>query len=264
MAKTYRQGSAGEGVRLIQRALCEAGYTVKTDGDYGPKTAEAVTAFQRQAGGLTADGIAGSKTLTRLFVGNITLAPINTHITRLAGRQIRYISIHYTAGGNSRRGAAMQNRNVFLKRSASADFVVDDEQTVQVNPNPEGYYCWSVGDKRNPYSGGASLYGRATNRNTISIEICSTLQPGTTPAVPNHQGWSLSTAAIVRALRLVRLLMVLYGIPREQVVRHYDISGKLCPGVPGWNDGPLCDTTGKAIPARRSTSAEWEKFLASL
>ena len=107
MAKTYRLGSKGEGVRLIQRALCEAGYTVKTDSDYGPRTEEAVKAFQRQAGGLQADGIAGAKTLTRLMVGTMTEAPINTHITRLAGRQIRYISIHYTAGSNSRKGAAM-------------------------------------------------------------------------------------------------------------------------------------------------------------
>ena len=263
MAKTYRLGSKGEGVRLIQRALCEAGYTVKTDSDYGPRTEEAVKAFQRQAGGLQADGIAGAKTLTRLMVGTMTEAPINTHITRLAGRQIRYISIHYTAGSNSRRGAAMANRNVFLKRSASADFVVDDETTVQVNPNPEGYYCWAVGDKKNPYSGGGQLYGRATNRNTLSIEICSTLQPGTTAAVPNHEGWSLSSAAVVRALRLTRLLMVLYDVPRDCVVRHYDISGKLCPGVPGWNNGPLCTTTGKQTN-RPNGSSEWTKFLAAI
>ena len=263
MAKTYKIGHGGEGVRLIQRALCEAGYTVKTDGDYGPKTAEAVKAFQRQAGGLTADGIAGSKTLTRLFVGNITMAPINTHITRLAGRQIRYISIHYTAGGNSRRGAAMQNRNVFLKRSASADFVVDDEQTVQVNPNPEGYYCWAVGDKKNPYSGGGQLYGRATNRNTVSIEMCSTLAKGTSAAAPNHEGWTLSDAVVARTLRLVRYLMMAYDIPRERVIRHYDVTGKLCPGVPGWNNGPLYNTDGKQTN-RPNGSSEWTKFLAAM
>ena len=263
MPKTYRRGSTGGSVRMIQQALCEAGYTVKDDSDYGPKTEMAVTAFQHQQG-LTADGIAGSKTLTRLFVGNITQAYINTHITRLAGRQIRYIAIHYTAGSNSRKGAAMANRNVFVQRPASADYVVDDEQTVQVNPDVENCYCWAVGDKKNPWTGGGRLYGKATNKNTVSIEICSTKRPGSTAAVANHEGWSLSAAAVARALRLARLLMVLYGVQKDCVVRHYDISGKLCPGVPGWNDGPLYDTGGVAMCGRKNGSGEWAAFWNSL
>ncbi|MBQ2348232.1 MAG: hypothetical protein II388_07700 [Clostridia bacterium] len=27
-----------------------------------------------------------------------------------------------------------------------------------------------------------------------------------------------------------------YGIPAERVIRHYDVSGKLCPGIIGWNE----------------------------
>ncbi len=50
----------------IQKALIALGYAIKADGDYGPATERAVTAFQK-ANGLVADGDAGRKTLAVLF-----------------------------------------------------------------------------------------------------------------------------------------------------------------------------------------------------
>jgi hypothetical protein len=59
-------GATGAAVRQLQRALAAAGYSTGTiDGSYGPATKAAVTRFQ-QAHGLTADGVAGPKTLTAL------------------------------------------------------------------------------------------------------------------------------------------------------------------------------------------------------
>lgn len=61
-------GSQGEEVRQIQKKLTELGYfTSKIDGIYGEKTKAAVTRFQRD-NGLTADGIAGTKTLSALGI----------------------------------------------------------------------------------------------------------------------------------------------------------------------------------------------------
>jgi peptidoglycan hydrolase-like protein with peptidoglycan-binding domain len=61
-----KPGDKGGAVKQLQRALKSAGYTVgKIDGSYGPSTESAVKQFQ-QAQGLTADGIAGSKTLAAL------------------------------------------------------------------------------------------------------------------------------------------------------------------------------------------------------
>ena len=61
-------GSQGEEVRQIQTKLTELGYfTSKIDGIYGEKTKAAVTRFQRD-NGLTADGIAGTKTLSALGI----------------------------------------------------------------------------------------------------------------------------------------------------------------------------------------------------
>lgn len=270
MATIYRLGSKGDGVGEIQLALKLAGYGVTMDGYYGPKTRDAVIDFQRSRG-IGADGIVGPKTMELmkevLALGtdnkehglSIVNGYIYQHITRCAKRAIRYIAVHYTAGTTSRRGQAMQVRQVFLQRRASADFVVDDATIVQINPDLRNYYCWAVGDPKNKWTGGGRLYGQATNRNTISIEICSTLHQGTSAPTPNHEGWTLSKAAVENARLLVRHLMQTYGIPKERVVRHYDISGKLCPGVPGWNDGPLFDTKGRQTSGKNG-SQEWLAF----
>ena len=61
-------GSQGEGVRQTETKLPDLGYFAsKIDGIYGEKTKAAVTRFQRD-NGLTADGIAGTKTLSALGI----------------------------------------------------------------------------------------------------------------------------------------------------------------------------------------------------
>ena len=271
MATIYRQGSSGAEVRRIQQMLARAGYQVTADGVYGQRTADAVKAFQAKMGLKPVDGMVGPVTMARLLAAYAASSPtgvpiidgrINRHITFCVGRPLKYIAIHYTAGGNSRRGAAMRNRDVFLTRNASADFVVDDETVVQVNPDIRNYYCWAVGDKRNPYGGGR-LYGQATNKNTISIEVCSTLRQGTSASVPNHAGWSFSEKVLDLTARLVRQLMKQYGIPKENVIRHYDVTGKACPGIPGWNDAVLYTTDGKQT-REKNNSGEWERFKEGL
>ena len=62
-------GSQGEEVRRIQKKLKELGYyNGAIDGVYGSATKKAVIAFQKNCG-ITADGIAGSKTLLYLGLG---------------------------------------------------------------------------------------------------------------------------------------------------------------------------------------------------
>ena len=63
---TLRQGSKGERVRALQQALISLGYlSGKADGVYGSQTRKAVKSFQKSKK-LTADGIAGKKTLSAL------------------------------------------------------------------------------------------------------------------------------------------------------------------------------------------------------
>jgi hypothetical protein len=60
--QTLSEGDSGRPVRQLQRALAALGYDVATDGDYGPATTEAVTAFQEDED-LEADGVAGTRTI---------------------------------------------------------------------------------------------------------------------------------------------------------------------------------------------------------
>ena len=250
----------GQDVRTLQSKLNQHGAKLEVDGIFGQKTEDAVIQFQK-ANELEADGIVGPLTWAKLLSEDNS--DINTHISHSPGRSIKYIAVHYTAGSSSKKGSAMAVRNVFLKRNASADFAVDDEQIVQINPDLRNYYTWSVGDKKNPYSNGGKLYGKATNKNTISIEICSNLKSGTSSSAANHAGWYFTEASINNAVKLVRYLMKKFNVPIENVVRHYDISGKLCPGIPGYNDATIYDTKGNRT-TQKNNSNDWNLFKAKL
>jgi sulfite reductase alpha subunit-like flavoprotein len=61
-----KPGDSGQQVKVLQHALAHLGYSPGTiDGQYGPSTTQAVKSFQT-AHGLTADGVAGPKTIAAL------------------------------------------------------------------------------------------------------------------------------------------------------------------------------------------------------
>ncbi|OKL36896.1 peptidoglycan-binding protein [Domibacillus mangrovi] len=64
--KNYlEKDDSGTSVKELQVLLRSAGYNIMADGDFGPATEAAVKSYQK-ANGLTVDGIAGTKTLTKL------------------------------------------------------------------------------------------------------------------------------------------------------------------------------------------------------
>ena len=258
-------GNKGEEVKRLQEAL-----GINNDGIFGKQTEEAVKLFQKK-NGLEVDGIVGDKTWAALGFKdeiNIIKMPLGVHISKAPNREIKYLAIHFTAGSSSKAGSAKSVKHVFEQRKASADFCVDDRDMVQFNPDLHNYYCWAVGDKKAIGSNGGQLYGIATNRNTISIEVCSTCIPATSTAVShsNHDGWSFTDAAINNAVKLSKILMKKFNIDKDHVVRHYDISGKLCPGILGWNNAEEVydKNTGKRISGAVNNSKEWEKFKEKL
>lgn len=171
---------------------------------------------------------------------------VSTHNTSAKPqRSINYIVIHYTAGTTSKKGTALNTANYFAKSkvSASADFIVDDAQIVQYNPDLRNRYCWAVGSSKGKLKSkaGASLYGKATNSNCVSIEICSNLKKGYVYAktLPNSDGWYFTKESLENALALTKYLMKELNIPKERVIRHYDVTGKCCPGIIGWNEDTI-------------------------
>ena len=169
---------------------------------------------------------------------NIQKCSAFANTTGLTNRNIAYIVIHYTAGSTSRAGAAKNNAVRFANPStgASADFIVDDETIVQYNPDIKNRYCWHCGDNKNPYSMGGKFYGKCGNANSIGIKICCTNPNWKDTEPANTKAWSFTDSVINKAVELTKYLMQTYNIPAERVIRHYDVSGKLCPGIIGWNE----------------------------
>lgn len=249
--QTLKKGSKGEEVKTLQKYL---GLT--QDGIFGSNTEKVLKQFQSK-NKLTPDGVCGPKTWQVLMSStnykcidpSVIYLPLSSCITKSANRQIKYLVIHYTAGTSSAKGKARTLKTVWEKnKNASADFGVDDGEMVQFNPDLNNYYCWAV-------SGGNGI----TNKNSISIEICSNLKSGTSASTPNHEGWYYTEASLNNAITLAKLIMNKYNIPISRVVRHYDVTGKLCPGIVGWNDGTLYNTNGTKTN-KKNNSTKWTAF----
>ena len=88
---TLRKGMTGDLVAQLQQRLITLGYMTagSADGNYGTKTAEAVYAFQK-ANGLVRDGIAGSKTLSKLYSASaVTPTPVPTATPKVTDSTIQ-------------------------------------------------------------------------------------------------------------------------------------------------------------------------------
>ena len=129
---------------------------------------------------------------------------------------IKYIVIHYTANdGDTDEGNGKYFANNVVK--ASAHYFVDDDSVTQ--SVPDNYVAWSVGGSKYNNDGGR-LYGKATNTNTLNIEICDDVKDG--KVYP-------SAKTIENVVAFTKTMMKKYGIKEANVIRHYDVNGKACP-----------------------------------
>ena len=119
--------------------------------------------------------------------------------------QVNYIAIHYTANPGS---TAMSNRNYFenlattQENKVSSHFVVGLEgEVVQCIPTSEMSYATN-----------------SRNVDTISIECCH----------PDETG-QFNDATYSSAVKLTAWLCTRFGLDTDQVIRHYDVTGKDCP-----------------------------------
>ena len=168
-----------------------------------------------------------------------------TSLTYCPNRTIRYIALHYTAGTTSKAGTALGTAKWFANggnpsNPASSDFLVDDRDIIQYNKDIENYCSWCVGGtKYSPTTSlGASLYGKATNKNTINIEICSN-KVNKKSLLASDTDWYFTEAELNNARELVKYLMKKYNIPIERVIMHHSVTGKPCPAMWTHNESEL-------------------------
>ena len=177
-------------------------------------------------------------------------------LSNLANREINYLVVHYTASHNSNTG---QSNNVAVgwdkktEDRASADFIVDDTTILQYNPDIENKYSWHCGDKDVDKSkGGGTFFGMCLNNNSIGVEICSTYSGDSDSPKPNDPGFKFTDKVLNLARALIQNLMVTYRIDINHVIRHFDVTGKPCPGIIGWNTGTGSDNEDKWLEFKNS------------
>ena len=153
---------------------------------------------------------------------------------------IKYIVVHYTGSGSSASGNALANCKYFAggNRNASAHYFIDDASIYEYL-DPSEYAAW--------HCGGGS--GPVYNSNSIGIEVCASA----------YQTDPYTDEEISRLTWLTQKLMDEYSIPAANVVRHYDVTGKLCPynyikGSGSWDD-LWATITGTSTTTSSTTSS---------
>ena len=125
---------------------------------------------------------------------------------------IQYIVIHYTANDGD---AAAGNARYFagVKTGSSAHYFVDEGDVWQsVKDADTAYHCGSKHGYRHKF---------CRNGNSLGIELCSRKD--------KSGRYYFKPETVERAAALARELAGKYQIPPEHILRHYDVTGKICP-----------------------------------
>ena len=141
-------------------------------------------------------------------------------------KDIDFIVVHFTANAND---TAKNNVDYFAtgnKRSAGAHYFVGRDGVAE--SIPANFVAWAVGDKQAKLNGGGSKMNVCFNSNSVSVELC------------DFRKWNDKVANI--AAEFITALRHDLLINKNNIIRHYDVTGKLCPA-------PLVD------------EVMWNKFL---
>ena len=129
--------------------------------------------------------------------------------------KVKYLVIHYVGA----QGSAQNNVRYYGSTpniGASAHYFVGHaaEGGAVWSSVPEGDTAWHVGAKK-------YVHPDCRNGNSIGVELCC------------HRGadgtWYFDQETVDSAVELCRDIVERYALDREHVLRHYDVTGKICP-----------------------------------
>ena len=165
---------------------------------------------------------------------NKLLTPYN--LNRLGDTsRIKYIVLHYVGAT----GGAEANCRYYASKyiGASAHYYVGFDGEIWQSVE-DGDIAWHCGAK-------SYRHPECRNSNSIGMELC-VRNKGSQAA--DSRDWYFEEATVTAAIELTRELMEKYGVPAERVIRHYDVTGKICPNPYVYNH----------------TAHTWEAFKAAL
>lgn len=125
---------------------------------------------------------------------------------------IKYLVLHYTANNGD---TALGNCQYFssANRNASSHYFVDEKEVYRsVRDMNVAWHCGSTNGYKHKY---------CRNTNSIGIEMCS--------RIDSNGRFYIERETIANAIELTKYLMEKYDISVENIIRHYDVTGKICP-----------------------------------
>ena len=160
--------------------------------------------------------------------------------------RIKYIVIHYVGA----LGGAEANCKWYAgaDRSASAHYYVDFDGSI-----------WqSVEDKNIAWHCGAKKYvhPECRNLNSIGIEMCVRNKGS---KADTSRDWYFEDATVKAAIALTKELMAKYGIDADYVIRHYDVTGKICPNPYVYNHTDHTWKNFKAALVTEEKKSGWKE-----
>lgn len=127
---------------------------------------------------------------------------------------VEYIVIHYS--GN--KGDTAENNAKYFATSntrvAGAHFFVDKSGKIYKSINMNRV-AWAVGGLYDKTDGAGSYYGKCTNTNSVSIELCDCC---------TETNWEQ-----MKAVRQLVLYIKKKCPNAKTIIRHWDVNGKTCP-----------------------------------
>ena len=159
------------------------------------------------------------------------LTPYN--YTAMTSRDIKYIVVHYVGAISTAKNNADYYAN--NKLQASAHYFVDEKSIWQsVKDKDRAWHCGGGLQGQN----GHKFHGVCTNSNSIGIEMCV--------KKTSSGEWYFEPETVKNTVDLVKHLMDKHNIPIENVIRHYDVTGKNCP-APYVNEDNWRDFKNKLV-----------------
>ena len=158
--------------------------------------------------------------------------------------QIEFIVVHYLGVPNA------DNPNLY-GGGYGGHYNIKRDGSVYKAADPKTAVVWHCGGGLQG-SGGHTFHGICTNFNSIGIEcgVCYT-DTSVKDASGDSDQWYFTTETQESLVYLVSKLMDEYGISLDHVIRHFDVTGKICPNPYVKNN-------------KLRTSWTWEEFKSRL
>lgn len=179
---------------------------------------------------------------TEEIIHDITKENLSQVPASRGSNKIEFIVVHYLGVPNA--------DNPYLYGGGyGGHYNIQRDGSVYKAADPKTAVVWHCGGGLQG-SGGHTFHGICTNYNSIGIE-CGVCYSDTSvkEASGDSDQWYFTTETQESLVWLVAKLMKEYGIGIDHVIRHYDVTGKICPNPYVKNN-------------KTRTSWTWDEFLA--